>query len=232
MHRKIPADRLERLVDCATQVFITQGYARTQMADVATALGVAKGTLYLTVESKEALFDLAARYSDAPRPFTKPPTLPVRTPKPEATLKFVRERLAKAQIPPTLAAALTRRAAARNTRHELETILRELYDTLAANRYGIKLVDCCARDYPELAALWFEGARGGLIVALEQYLESPQRRRALRTFPAPAVVARMLIETVVFWAVHRHWDAHPQAVEPAAMQDTVVRFLASALTKE
>ena len=232
MTRKTPEDRLERLVDCAIRVFIAQGYARTQMDDVAAALGVAKGTLYLGVESKEALFDLAARYADTPRPFAQPPALPVRTPKPGATLKFVRERLAQAQVPPTLMTALARRSAARDTRGELETILRELYDTLAANRYGIKLLDCCARDYPELAALWFEGARGGLIVALEQYLGSSHRRRVLRIFPAPTVVARTLIETVVFWAVHRQWDARPQTVDEAATQDTVVRFLVAALTKE
>ena len=49
MARGIPAGRLEQLVDCATRVFIDQGYRRTQMADVADALGVAKGTLYLYV---------------------------------------------------------------------------------------------------------------------------------------------------------------------------------------
>ena len=73
MARSIPEDRLERLVDVATQVFIEQGYARTQMADVAAALGVAKGTLYGYVESKEALFDVVARYADASQPFAKWP---------------------------------------------------------------------------------------------------------------------------------------------------------------
>src|ERR671930_2558450 len=93
MARPIPPDRLARLVRCATEVFIEHGYQRTQMADVAAALGVAKGTLYLYVESKEALFDLVARYADAPRPFGRTPPLPVRTPKPGATVRYVRERL-------------------------------------------------------------------------------------------------------------------------------------------
>ena len=68
MARRTPEDRLEQLVECATRIFIEQGYAHTQMADVAAALGVAKGTVYLSVESKEALFDLVARYADAPGP--------------------------------------------------------------------------------------------------------------------------------------------------------------------
>src|SRR5262249_32244554 len=163
-------------------------------------------TLYLAVESKEALFDLVVRYADVPRPFEDQPALPVRTPKRGTTIAFVRERLAQAQMPRTLAANLARSNSARGTEQEVEAILRELYDTLASNRTGIKLVDRCARDYPELASLWFDGARSGLVVALERYLASPRRRRLFRPFPAPAVIARILIETLVFWAVHRHWD--------------------------
>ena len=68
MARAIPADRFRRLVDCATQVFIERGYAHTQMADVAEAMGIGKGTLYLYVESKEALFDLVLRSADAEHP--------------------------------------------------------------------------------------------------------------------------------------------------------------------
>jgi AcrR family transcriptional regulator len=227
----MPDDRLERLVDCATQVFIEQGYARTQMADVAAALGVAKGTLYLYVESKEALFDLVARYADAEQPFVQWPPLPVRTPKPGATVKYVRERLAESGVPPALAKALTKQRTA-DTRAELEAITHELYETVARNRRGIKLLDRSARDYPELAALWFEGGRGGLIGLLTKYLEDRMRRKLLRSLPDPAVAARLLIETIVFWAVHRHWDPHPQTVEESVAKDTVVRFVVAALVKE
>ena len=231
MARRIPEDRLEQLVECATRVFIEQGYARTQMADVAAALGVAKGTLYLYVESKEALFDLVARYADAERPFAKWPPLPVRTPKPGATVKYVRDRLAQSAVPPGLAKALSQQRVA-DVRVELEGIVRELYETVARNRRGIKLLDRSARDYPALAALWFEGGRGGLIGLVTQYLEDRTRRKLLRSLPDPAVAARLLIETVVFWAVHRHWDPHPQAVDEVVAEDTVVRFVVNALTKE
>ena len=231
MARTVPDDRLARLVECATQVFIEQGYRRTQMADVAKALGVAKGTLYLYVESKDALFDLVTRCADQDRPFEKPPGLPIRTPKPGATLKYVRERLAKNQVPPALTAALGR-SRVRDPRAELEEIVRELYDALAHNRRGIKLLDRAAPDYPELAALWFQGARGGLVGLLGQYLEDRSRRKLLRPVPDAAVAARLLIETVVFWAVHRHWDPHPQRVDESVAKETVVRFIVGALARE
>ena len=231
MSRQVPEDRLEQLVDCATRVFVEQGYARTQMADVAAALGVAKGTLYLSVESKEALFDLVARYADAPRPFDKRPQMPVRTPKPGATVKYVRERLTQSQLPPTLGKALSRRRVD-DVRAELEAIVIELYDTLSSNRRGIKLLDRSAHDYPELAGLWFEGARGGLITALARYLEDRTRRRVLRALPDPTVTARLIIETAVFWAVHRHWDPHPQIVDDSVAKETVLRVIVGALAKE
>jgi AcrR family transcriptional regulator len=208
-----------------------QGYRRTQMADVAKALGVAKGTVYLDVESKDTLFDLVARCADQDRPFEKPPALPNPTPNPSATLKYVRERLAKNQVPAALTAALGR-SRVPDPRAELEEIVRELYDALAHNRRGIKLLDRSARDYPELAALWFEGARGGLVGRLGQYLEDRSRRKLLRPVPDAAVAARLLIETVMFWAVHRHWDPHPQPMDESVAKETVVRFIVSALAKE
>ena len=231
MARTMPDDRIEQLVDSATAVFIERGYTLTQMADVAAALGVAKGTLYLYVESKEALFDLVARYADAPRPFAKKPSLPVRTPKPGATLKYVRERLAQSGVPPTLAKALASKRV-EDVGAEFDAIVRELYDTLAANRRGIKLLDRSARDYPELAALWFEGGRGGLIALLTQYLDERVRRRVFWSVPDTAVAARLIIETVIFWAVHRHSDPHPQVVEETVAKNTVVNFLARAFIKE
>jgi hypothetical protein len=63
-----------------------------------------------------------------------------------------------------------------------------------------------------------------------QYLES--RRRRLRVFPDPAVTARIIIETVTFWAIHRHWDPAPQKVDEASVEESVVQFLSRALVKE
>ena len=231
MARMIPDDRLARLVACATQVFIAQGYRRTQMADVAEALGVAKGTLYLYVESKEALFDLVLRSADGDSPLANLPALPLRTPKRGATLKYVRERVAASQVVEELARALGR-SRVPDPAAELERIVRELYDVVARNRFGIKLLDRSAPDYPELAALWFEGARDGLLRLLTQYLEDRSRRKLLRAVPDPAVAARLVSETIVFWAVHRHWDPHPQAVEESVAKETVVRFIVGALAKE
>src|ERR1041384_5867844 len=94
MARALPPDRMAQLIRASVQVFIDSGFRRTQMADVADALGVAKGTLYLYVESKEALFNLACR--SAARPLAIPGRLPAPTPRPRATLKIIADRLGSA----------------------------------------------------------------------------------------------------------------------------------------
>ena len=231
MPRTIPDDRLTKLVESATAVFITQGYRRTQMADVADALGVAKGTLYLYVESKEALFDLVCRYADGLADTEDTLAFPVRTPKAGATLRFVREELERHQPLEALNAALGRKRPT-DVRGELRAIIRELYDQLARNRRRIKLIDTSARDHPELAALWFEGARGGFLAGLRAYLDSRIARGLLRPVPDVPAAARLILETTVFWAVHRHFDSRPETISDELAHDTVSHFVVSALCKE
>lgn len=230
MARKAPTDRFEQLVDAATRVFIEGGYKRTQMADVADAMGVAKGTVYLYVESKEALFDLAVRLADSPRPLTPPPKLPLPTPAADATASYVASELAKSPVLPLMESLLTKKKRG-DARLELEMFVRELYDNLSRHRHGLKLVDQSAKDLPELAAVWFDTARAGLIDQLTRYLEDRIEVRLLRRVPDVRAAARVIIETTVFWAVHRHWDVHPQPIDESAAKETVVHFTVGVLAK-
>src|SRR5215469_1392970 len=188
MPRHDPAKRLSQLVKHATEVFIDRGYSDTQMEDVARALGVAKGTLYVYVESKEALFDLVARCVDREEVFAEIPQLPIRTPKRGATIAYVRQRLVESQTLPLLTKALARTRGASPT-GEFENIVCELYQTVERNRYGLKLLDRTAKDLPELAALWFEGARGGLLVALSEYLKREMARGTMKKISDIGVAA-------------------------------------------
>jgi AcrR family transcriptional regulator len=227
MPRTTPPERFHDLVEAATGVFLEQGYRRTQMADVAARMGVAKGTLYLYVESKEALFDAVIRHADRAERLELPESIPLPTPARGATLEEVRKRVAGNRLP-LLAAALTRQRVP-PIREELAAIVRELYGVLARHRVAIKLLDRCARDHPELAAVWYAAGREGALGLLRAYLEDRSRRRRLAPLANPAVTARIVLETVVFWAVHRHWDASPQAVDDEAAQAAVVEFVVRAL---
>lgn len=53
--------KLRAILDAALDVFAEKGFADTRLDDVAARAGVAKGTIYLYVESKQALFEALVR---------------------------------------------------------------------------------------------------------------------------------------------------------------------------
>jgi len=231
MARVIPSDRLSQLIAAAADVFIAQGYRRTQIEDVAQALGVAKGTIYGSVQSKEALFDAALRYADGLEPLPDISALPLPTPEAGSTLAWLRSRITREAHDLELTAALGR-TRVRDARQELTAVLGDLYERMERNRHGIKLVDRCSLDQPELAAVWFGEGRWAQHAALAQYLQRRIAKGHLRSVGDVAIAARLLLETVAFWAVHRHWDPSPQQVAESDVQTNVIELLIRSLEKE
>lgn len=211
-------------------MFIARGYRRTQMADVARETGVSPGTLYGYVEGKEALFRLLVDRAFTAEP-GEPPELPVRTPAPGATLARLRERLTQETALPGLSAALARgaRAKAVDPRAELEGILRELYDLIEQTRLGIALIERSAVDQPQLATLSYVDVRRKLIERLTRYLERRIASGALRAVPDPATAARLVLETITWFARHRLGDADSANIDDATARETTIDFLVHGL---
>lgn len=231
MARAIPPDRLQQLIEVATETFIAQGYRQTQMADVAAALGVAKGTIYGYVESKAALFDAAVRYADHDEPLPEVTELPIETPPPGATIARLESRIAAKAADLALVRAVSSRPP-RDVRSELYEVLVDLYRRMSGNRFAIKLVDRCASEHPDLAAVWFGRGRSAQHELLMHYLRTRIESGHLRPVPSIPVAARALLETVAFWAVHRHWDPSPQSIEEDAVEEAVVDLLVHSLIQE
>lgn len=213
----------------ATRTFIESGgFRRTQIGDVAREMGVAKGTLYLYVESKEALFDLVLRYADAP--LDVEPELPVPTPPPGATLDYLRQRMAREGRLFALEEAERRSGPKSTMADELGAITDEVIDVLERNRTAIKLIGTSAHDLPELARLWFDTARGTVNRRLARYVERRSAEGLLRPTPDALATARFLTETASWFAVHRHWDPQPDPIaDDAAREMTRLAILRTLL---
>ena len=216
------------ILRAATEVFLELGYRRTQMADVAARIGVAKGTLYLYVASKEALFDQVLMNADRPDAPATPAVLPVPTPRPAETVQRLRERIGREGGMAALEAALTRRRRG-DVRDEVQAIVRELYRLLVRHRIAIKLIDRCAHDYPALAELWFSAGRGGALAQLQRYITTRVRQKRLPAVVDAAISARLVLETAAWWAIHRHWDPEPQTFSDAHAEAAIVQFVTRAL---
>jgi AcrR family transcriptional regulator len=232
MARRIQPERFGQLVQVATSTFICRGYRLTQMADIASALGVAKGTIYRYVDSKEALFDAAVRFADGHLPLPDPSKLPIRVQGQRSTLNYIRDRLAADGRETVLARVIDGTQAIDDPSEELAAILVDLYQRIAQNRLAMKLVDRCATEYPELAAVWFGEGRWVQHQLLVELINTRSKQRRLRSVEQPEVVARSILETIAFWAMHRHFDAAPQQVDDAVAEKAVIDLLMNGLLKK
>lgn len=230
MARTIPENRFADLVQVATQVFIERGYRLTQMADVAEALGVAKGTLYGYVESKDALFQLCLERAVSEEPIATPSVLPLPAPRPGALARMLRAQLRERGGLSQLHEALER-ARALDIRAEVDVIVRELYERQETYAVAIKLVESAA-SHSELSHTWQTRGRNETRELLERYLESRIDAGQLRPVSDVSLAARFVIETIATWAMHIKWDRFPQNFDPKAAQDQVVEFLVRGLLED
>jgi AcrR family transcriptional regulator len=230
MSRQPAIARLDSLIEAATAVFMERGYRRTQIADVARAMQRSPGAIYRYVESKEALFDLVIRAVAQPEWELTDLTLPIPTPESDTTLAFLQDFLAREGRIQSLEKAIAKKTV-KHPHAELESIIREIYAKTARYRRGIKLVERSALDYPELAVLWFGEMRGRILQQLTAYLQLRMEEGLLRPVPDHAVTARLIVETIVFFSVHRHQDPFPTAMSDRIAEETVVDNLVNAYAK-
>ena len=227
MPRRRPETRIQDLIHAATSVFLEKGYRRSQIADIAEAMCVAPGTVYLYVESKEALFDAVMRASASPE-ILKTLHPQIKTPKPGATLSFIEKALKKESRIVSLEAALKLRKTS-GASVELEEIAHELYAKASQSWLALKLLERSALDWPELAALWFGEHRLRILQQLTRYFESRMSSGALRQAPDPPAAARLVLEMVAVFAVHcRANDPNPGQVAPDVATATVIDAIVNA----
>ena len=228
MARRRSPDRLPQIIDAAIEVFIRKGYRRTQLSDVARAAGVSQGSLYNYVESKDALFYLIIDHGFTDAPLPAAPELPIRTPSLADTLARLRVRINSELVVPELERALTRTSVA-DPRAELEAIVRQYYARVERVGRGLDLLERSAVDLPELAQLFYIERRRSLIAQLRKYLDSRIRMGAVRPLPDVPTTARLILETVVWFARHRHNSPDSAMIGEAAALETTVDILVNGL---
>jgi hypothetical protein len=108
---------------------------------------------------------------------------------------------------------------------ELETIARELFALESATREAADMIERSARELPALAELLNQGFRAPVISALTRYLDTRAATGKLRTTPDTGAAARLLLETLTWFARHRFDDPHGSAISDQTAEDTAVDAL-------
>jgi len=213
MARTTPPDRLEKLIAVAASTFIEHGFHHTQMDDIAVGLGVSKGTVYRSVDSKESLLAAVLSYADTPE------LLPAGGPIKTADLEDVSSNLRKQLARSVAGLALTAAVATRGTNScpigsEVEHLAADLFQMMAAHRVRIMVLDRCAVEVPTLGGEWYESGRYAVVDLWSEYLE--QSAGQFESTPHHDALARTIVEIITLWSVKMPWDPAPRPY-PLAM---------------
>src|SRR5262245_25136724 len=140
MVRQRSADFVPRLLQAAARVFARQGLKGSRMADIAREMGVAHGSLYNYVESKEALFLLLVDQWGRADLDLRDRELPLKTPPMDSIVSRLRQRVAKTFPLRALDAALSCRWPP-HPETELRAVVQELFDQTERSREGATILD-------------------------------------------------------------------------------------------
>jgi AcrR family transcriptional regulator len=227
MPRRRPHNRLDIIADSATEVFIRHGFTRAGVAQVAAAAKVGPGTIYLYAASKDALFDLAIRRAlEDPTVWTM--SLPHPVPHHGAVADAVWRCLQNAAHFPQLWLAADS-TPPDDIQKEAGGILAELYTWLHRYRRAIKLAERCAGDWPEVAQLFQRRFWRGGVRRVADYLSRRMREGVLPVRRDPLAAAYLLVESLAWMAVHRHWSSEGVELAEASSAETSQQMLLAAL---
>jgi AcrR family transcriptional regulator len=225
MRGRKPARPAAEVADAAVKVFTNKGFRPAGISDVSAALGLSHGALYTYVDSKQALLYLALLRAIRPDAVNAL-KIPVTAPPPQEIVKLVEawaEQTAVPAFPPA-----RDRPAARPVDQELGDIIDALYGFIERHRQVLKLVARCAADLPELAQWYFVQRRRATLEQLGEYLRHRISSGQLPPVPDVPAAARFIVETIAWFAMHRHGDPDSAMLDDAACRRTVRHLLLAA----
>ena len=210
---------LSEIAEACVRVFTNKGFRTAGISDVAKALKLSHGAVYTYAESKQALLYLALLCVLDPSALESM-DLPVKEPSPEAIVQTVEGWAGRQRGFDRLAEAL-RSSVSGSAQEELGVIVEEIYDIIAENRLVLTVFARCSEDLPALAQWYFVERRRGLLAALAEFLEARIAAGLLRPVPDVPTAARFIVESIAWFAMHRHGDPDSAMLTDADSRRTV-----------
>lgn len=221
-----PKARLDDILESATRIFGEKGFRRTLITDVASDLGIAPGTIYTYVESKDALFHLVVERASGVN--VVPETLPVPTPAGGVSTKDTIQAFNRTARLTALSAALHHEKAD-DISEELTAIINEQYDLVDRSRRLINLIERSAQDLPGLHTGFYTKGRRPFLRKIENYLDARIAVGQLRDVPDTAATARFIVESIAWFANHRRGDQDTTNIDDESARQVCIDMLVHGL---
>lgn len=226
MRGRKPVRPLAEVADAAVRVFTDQGFRQAGISDVAAALGLSHGALYTYVDSKQALLYLAMLRVMRPDAVAAL-AIPVIARPPQELVRVAEEWLGE-QAAAVAVTHVLDPAARRPAARMLADLIDVQYGFVERHRPLIGLVERCAADVPELAEWFYVRVRRGNLELLGEFLRERIASGELPAVPDVPTAARFIVETIAWFAMHRHGDPDSKMLDDDSCRSTVRHLLLTA----
>lgn len=217
--------QLADVADAAVTVFAEKGYRQAGISDVSAALGLSHGALYTYIDSKQALLYLALLRATQPEAVNDL-AVPVLAPPPQELEALLESWVSSENSFPVVETSSGR--APRLDDLDLGEIIDALYGFMERNRRVLDLLGQSAAELPELAKWYFVQRRRATLEHLGDYLRARIRSGELRPVPDVPAAARFIVETIAWFAMHRHGDLDSAMLDDDTCRTTVRHLLLAA----
>lgn len=225
MVRTRSIEKRDQIVGAALEVFLREGFRAAHVSSISEAAGVSSGTIYLYASSKEALFELALRKAFGD-PLPRVVELPFNGEIGPDLVDWMWRRLNEVSPFRRLREAAGREAPVdESAEEEFLGVVTELWDWESRYWAALELLEKCAREWPELDMLFYRQFRRELLGECACYLRSRMDAGLLRPFRDAETASRVILETVTFFAMHRHVRPDSESLDEDSSKETVVTLL-------
>jgi AcrR family transcriptional regulator len=226
MRGRKPLRPLAEVADAAVAVFTDKGFRSAGISDVSAALGLSHGALYTYVDSKQALLYLALVRAIRPDAVGTL-ALPVSAPPENEMVGLVQGWLAEQTA--ALGVEDDRDPPVRPWADlDLGSVIDIQYRFVEQHRRVLQLIERCAADLPQLTQWWFVQRRRATLQQLGEYLQQRIGSGELPPVPDVPAAARFIVETIAWFAMHRHRDPDSGMLDDDACRRTVRHLLLAA----
>lgn len=190
-------EKLVRIIDAGYEVFHKNGYKLAQMSDVASVMNGSVGSIYSYVKGKKALFDLCFLESFVDNFLNTVTELPFEQIEHQLMLdRYIASFLEQNS-------ALQKDFYVKNP--PLSEVIEFLFRHVTKFWRGIRMLDSSAKQWPLLFD-FYRLFRTEAYQGLSEYLVRGMENGKIRRLKEPSLSARLLIENIAYFAMHRRYD--------------------------
>jgi Transcriptional regulator len=205
-------ERLYKIFDAASRMFINQGYARTQMNQIAKAAGIAVGSMYHLFESKEAVYGFVIKCIISPEYIQSPLSLPIS----EKDFTGLEEEIQSVLI--NNSNEFDKHKAEIPIGYNFENMLSLAFDTISKYARGCLIFEKNTNVHEEFVEIYRQ-FRASFFTSVSEYLELFEKNGCIREIENLKLATRFIIESISWWTMdlpYNSFEVHEEISEEYA----------------